>query len=661
MIHVELEIKLTLVGPVLTQATSAGRLGLDAVMARTSAGHPFLPYSLVRGKLRQALEEVSSPLQSEDQRNVEQLLPIWFGPRSSSKEAEQERGALCFSDFICPEPKDDLATQTRIRIDRDTGAAEDKMMMVFDSPFKVGEEAPFIGRIWCICGSVGQAESTIKYVLAGLRWVRQFGAEKTIGFGCVSNVDLLKATVTDLAPHSQATRNTITQKLSNLLAKTGSKVIHRSRKPNAPEDGGHGTRFLLRIQPQGPICIGGRRRNANVFESEEVIPGGVLVGTLATMWRQANNKPPSDFVVQPSGGKWDTLAEHFERLVFSHAFPSKRGSGIRPCAIPMSLVSAEPRHGDIPDSLFDVALCSRPRLIPAIGSNLLRPPVFQSDWKSHVVGSKAKAIFGWSSVPRELRVRTAIDIETLRASDEQLFAYEMVVPDQHEWLGYLDLENVPPQDRAMLLEELESLLSAGLCPIGKTKIDASISIEPYTAATPMLPSSSTPLPGNVWVITLQTPAILCASTDLEDPTGEQLFDGYRKAWKTLSDESLELQRFFARQSLSAPRFAGRLPTNSSGQFYPFVVTDAGSTFVLRATGDVRDAQLKVKEWLNLGMPLCDYLLGGSQADKADRDWQRSPYLNRHGYGEVAVNQPWLLGHDSSVVMPQRLDDEEGTI
>jgi hypothetical protein len=269
------------------------------------------------------------------------------------------------------------------------------------------------------------------------------------------------------------------------------------------------------------------------------------------------------------------------------------------------------------------------------------------------VGRKASAAFGWTDVPRELRVRTAIDVTTQRAAEEQLFAYQMIVPDGHEWIAYLDLHEVPAAARDAVFAELHQLLSAGLGPLGKTKMHADVSIEPASAVKAKWTSDSEPLPGRRWVVTLQTPTVLCASDDLRDPTGEGLRQGYDRTWQELSHGALSLGSFFARQSLAAPRFAGRLPTNGAGQYYPFVLTDAGSTFVLTATGDLSVAHARIGEWMLRGVPVREGLLGGSENDP---DWRRCPYLNRHGYGEIAVNQPWLVGHGSGD-MPMALADE----
>ena len=564
-----------------------------------------------------------------------------------------ERGGLNFSDFVYPTPKNDSSTRTRIKIDSTTGAAQEKMMMVLDAPFQVGEPAKFVGEVGCICSTTVQAQATVKFVLAGLRWIRQIGAERTIGFGRVQSVDAIEIVLTKLLPPIAGTQP-IHDPIEELFPDQRCRptISHRCAAPAVTTAD---TKFVLRIQPHNPFCVGGITESGNLIDSEEIIPGGVILGALSSMWRQGSGLPPNQFEVTPDIGRWNTLAKHFGKLVVTHAFPSQKRSNVRPGAVPLSLVAAEPWASGIPDTLFDVSLCSQPRLIPNGADGSKRPPVFQSDWKRHVVGSKAKAAFGWTSVPRELRVRTAIDADTLKAADEQLFAYHMVLPEQHEWLAYLSLGAVPNADRAGVLTELRQLLTAGIGPLGKTKTWADVSIDPISTVSPKWVSNTTALTDDSWVITLQTPAVLCDAESLRDPIGFKLQEAYDKTWREISADCLSLKpgRFYARQSLAAPRFAGRLPMNSNGQYYPFILTDAGSTFALEAIDDKSKAKDCIDKWLDEGIPACDRLLGGFAGDP---DWKRCPYLNRHGYGEISVNPPWLTGAPSND-MPLCLRDE----
>ena len=139
MIHFQLDVHLKLVGPVLTQSTNAGEFGVDAVMARDSQGKPYLPYSLIRGKLRQALEELEGALAADDAKHFPGDVVHWFGPRTRSREDDHarhergelfnERGALFFTDFKHPQEKPLDPLISRIQMDPETGAAAERMLI----------------------------------------------------------------------------------------------------------------------------------------------------------------------------------------------------------------------------------------------------------------------------------------------------------------------------------------------------------------------------------------------------------------------------------------------------------------------------------------------------------------------------------------------------
>ena len=52
-------VSLELIGPILTQSSKPGEPGVDSPFAR-NAGHCFLPYSLVKGRVRQSWEELDA-------------------------------------------------------------------------------------------------------------------------------------------------------------------------------------------------------------------------------------------------------------------------------------------------------------------------------------------------------------------------------------------------------------------------------------------------------------------------------------------------------------------------------------------------------------------------------------------------------------------------
>ena len=653
MIQLRLEVKLVLRGPILTQATTAGAYGIDATMARDRLQRPYLPYSLMRGKLRQALEELQDALtDAAEGDSLRSSIDAWFGPRrQEGDEFNNRRGALFFSDFVHPIPKAGTQLLSRIKVDPDSGTVQERMLMVTDSPFQYGEPVEFNGELRWICPDVARIARDVAILQSGLRWLTQLGAERTIGYGRVDSVNIEQVHVMELTPQDEAgflIAKEEVDKLTSHVNPNSRTHRHPCRIPVAVAGAtALETRYAIRIRPRKPFCIAGMRRRANVFESESIIPGSTILGALATTYCRASGVPGGANEVKPVAGKpWQALAEDFGKMRFTHAFPAPRDSSERPSVLPLSLVAAEPESDDIPDVLYDVALCPRPRMVPH--GDRQRPPVFASDWKRHAVAKKAKALFGWPEIRRESRIRTAIEPETLRAAPEQLFGYEMVDPEGFDWLAFLDLSRVDQPRRAHVLRDLQHLLSAGLGPLGKTKMDADIWIAPADSIRPVVQSNPVPLPGGYWVVTLQTPALLCRPDDLRwsssEPPDQKLLRGYQRVVDELSDKSLRLERFFAKQSLSSVHFAGQLPRDGRGLYYPLVLTDEGSTFVLQAAGDEAKANQTIEQWLASGIPVPPSVAKdidrGFSANSTDA-WKHCPILNTHGFGEVVVNPPWL--------------------
>ena len=305
------------------------------------------------------------------------------------------------------------------------------------------------------------------------------------------------------------------------------------------------------------------------------------------------------------------LCAEFERVRFTHAFPArKQQPRFRPVRAPLSLVKAG-------DAIHDAAGREKPFLIQG------KAPVFQIDWKKE--DRKGLEQFGWESLETELRVRTAIDPETLRADDEKLFAYEMVKPDGFEWLGSVDLSKVTIA-KAEVAKELATLLSAGLAGLGKTK--ANVRIECGTKLFEPKIKSRPAATGTQWRITLMTPAILCdpAGISRSSGNGEELLEAYRKWWWKLSGETLELKRFFASQTLAGGYYLFKQFQKTKKEYRPWLLTDAGSVFILDS---VKDKQTKAAAFVQTAMD------GGLELP--GETWETCPFVPENGYGEVAVN------------------------
>ena len=137
---------------------------------------------------------------------------------------------------------------------------------------------------------------------------------------------------------------------------------------------------------------------------------------------------------------------------------------------------------------------SRPFLIEAEEGGFA--PEFRVDWKDSGAAER-EADFGWPDVERILRVRTAIDKETLAARGEQLFGMETVNPGGNVWRTQIDFTAVPASERQQTALELASVMSGGLNRLGKTKASASILFGGATWPSPSAISPTSAPPSEV--------------------------------------------------------------------------------------------------------------------------------------------------------------------
>lgn len=593
MLSVTLSIRLTLVGLVLSRATAAGAPGVDAPMARGSDGKYYIPYSLVRGRLRQSWEELREATDKGYSPPVDRLLGSRSGDARQVGDSgfEPMRGLLRFTDFRGESEVSGPDYIHRLRMDSSRGAAHKGALQVIESPFPPGQEVTFAGTISYVAVDGPDADAIKSYIDAGLRWTTSLGGQRSIGFGRLTAVSIAE--------------------------------VRHPVQVSVPAAVGKESEVLdIAIRPRGPFCVAKRQVDRNLFESDIVLSGGVLRGTLATTLKQLLSLPGAeiDGTIPPP---WRELGQNFNRIRFSHAFPAVAGAAVRPVFPPLSLVQ------DLTTKeVYDVAGYSGPLLLGKPCHAYA--PTFSVDWKdSDGTSRRVDREFGWAAPVRELRVRTAMSRATRRAKDEDLFAYEMVVPAGCHWLARIDLSQVPAGATRQAVEmQLRSILSHGLHSIGKTKVDADVGVEAQIA--PAYPSNASPIDG-LWVVTLQTSALLCDPKELNELSDEgELFAAYEAAWHGLSGGALKLVRYFASQSLAGGYLVRRF--QPSKPYNPFLLTDPGSVFVLEAPAAASAAQSRIREWLHHGLPL-----PGWARQRYGDDWRTCPFLPADGFGEIAAN------------------------
>jgi hypothetical protein len=650
MIKVQLNITLTIQGPLMTQSSATGRWGLDAVVAKSSIdGRPFLPFSLVKGKLADAWKDLS-----EAGVPVPASCGHLLGGTATSVTGvlRPARGRLAFSDFaVAPAWREPPSRSShRICIDNIRGSVEHGMMLVMESPFAVGERASFSGTVGYQASDETEAKQIRDWAELGLRWISSFGAERTVGFGRLLGVRVdmdSSDTVTGASMQAEST--------------------------------GSNTSYALVFRPRVPFCVAKRQVADNLFESDDVIPGGVIKGCLANM--AAGPSTNSNGLVDPVGaaGEFVAIKRNLHLIRITHAFPAPDGAIQRPVRVPQSLVQVSvggsgEALGKTVSELWDVAFSAEPLLIRG------HAPAFSIDWKGKGYdstgrestlpnGGDVETAFGWARPLRELRVRTAIDRERRRAEDDKLFAYDMVTPQQKvsspvsqgavadsladerpcprspvEWIATLDLSAVPSEERADVMAELRGLLSAGLTGLGKTKATVKAAFA-ATALQPRWPSRLSPVVrdnSRLWVLTLQTDALLCDPNRLDESSGAaELAAAYREVFAQLSGQTLELSHYFACQELAGGRYLQKRFASGQAAYRPYLLTNAGSVFVLRETpaGSENDgAMAEVERWLAHGLPVPAWAEDRfARNGQNGSHWDNCPYIPENGYGEIAVN------------------------
>jgi hypothetical protein len=369
-------------------------------------------------------------------------------------------------------------------------------------------------------------------------------------------------------------------------------------------------RFGLDLTLTRPFCLATRRITENLFQSDRVISGGAIKGAIAE-------------IASVDKSRYANLLAALHAIRFLHAFPATGGE--RTARRPLSLLHY--RKGER-DYVTDVADRGE-AFLPGAG-----PPAFDIDWKEDVA-KRINAQFGWQEPDTELRVRTQIEGEERRAKDENLFAYEMIVPHGFVWKGGVSLEAV--EKKEAVKSELAELLSVGIFGIGKTKAWARAAMSPYPVAEYRAKNGKL-------ILTLQTPALLCdPSRHLAQGGQSGVADAdamraeYTDAWKELSGEALVLEDYFHRVSLAGGTYFHRR-FQGGGDYRPYLLTEAGSVFVF-CVREPAKARTLAEEWLGKGLNIPEgaQRFYGLSNDHPSLWWKKCPYVRENGFGEVSIN------------------------
>lgn len=533
-----LTLSVVLRSPFIIPGPSVSATVADTEPARNTAGLPIIPYSLIRGLFRDAVQKAELPevLAAFGKASGEEasLADTGRDPMDATGQRVGSnvpaRRTLEFTDLVAdvPPPVNGQAAPpvfTRIAIDSEgTGAGRDGQLQFIQLVAPLAREVTFTGTITC---SATDPDRIIKGLNLAKELIHAVGSCKSSGFGEVISIKLSAAPTTT--------------------------------RPSVQSSGRLARHVDIAFAIDRPFVVNSERTNANQFKGAEIIPGAVLKGALANL-------------VNHTGISNDQLA----RLRIGHAFPAVTGGA--PARItPLSLALC--RQPDGRRAIFDLLTAGRLDRHLAEGWS---PPAFASDWKSsELLAILNRLGMANPSLRRDVRTRTAIDSNSNTARYDEdngkgaLFSYSAVCPDGHHWVSrWLVPDDISDEQ----LNRLEQVLGDGLPGIGKTRATATV-----VAFTPVADSIPAPLPGDFWALTLQTDAVL----------GNGSRDDYAAYWHNLG---FRLINHFADQRLVGGYQALRYPARTDG-YMPYVLTRAGSVFLLSG-GDAA----QVQELLRNGLP-----------------------------------------------------------
>lgn len=578
-----------LVGPVLTRSTAIGGFGVDAPAARLNDGTLYIPGSLALGRIRDAFRTLGMV----DARYAG-ALHAWFGGEDDKKTGMPRRGRIFVSDLRFQEQGGE-ATRPRVAIDPISGTVLEGAMQTLEAPFAIGEKVTCKGEVRLL-GEATEIEAFWPLLRKAAAWITQLGGLRTVGYGTVEQASVGTA---DIPPASQPI-------------------------PAATE------RLRVVLATDDLLCVGERRNDANTYTSSDVIPGGAIKGTLASQILAEHAHAPNAAV---DAVDRSSLGIHFSALRFTHAFPVRRpipGTPVppRPSRVPWSWSLApalDPQGAPMKaNALYDAARASNPAAAHVIGGKAAR---FCPDWKPGT-WDMAMTRVGWQTPETELRIHTAID-DTLRsAKANQLFAIECTITADHVWVGELDLADVPANQRAAVIVQLHHHLQQGLLGLGRLGSFASVTLLPITT-TPLTPAADAY--GRL-TLTLQSAALL------RDPAASgDVTEAYRAAFAALAPASgLRLAAIFIRERLSGADFMARRFFGPHRRYQPYLLTEAGSTFVFDIDPACPQPALDaVAAWERHGLEIPAATLAAYGLQHVVPLWSACPFVRQNGYAEVS--------------------------
>ena len=610
----ELQVKLSVKAPLISSGGGDAVRNLNTIFFRSASGELALQHSHIKGKLREAMLELQKYGCFSSEIDLQSLFGQGCGkdeitPENPQSTLQPYRARLHFSDFILADKAlNSLTGQsklTKVSINSITGTSKENCLQVIEKLFKSGDIVIWSGVISFFSKSE-EAALIAKNLTLGLKWITAFGGSKGSGFGCLESV------ITELQP-----------------------VTFSPQQKSAMSGALDG--ISIHFEFSDDLLIGGVTRGTNFIESETVIPGGVIKGSLARFLNQLCDTVPDTEAIGLNNRNvvdhFPMLTKYFSALQFSHAFPVSTAQERRPVVIPFSAVKTS--VGEERDAYFDVALLQKPSLD---GNN--KAPVFQVNWKS---SGFLQEYFVWASCEIINKTRTAIDPKTRRAKDKSLYTFQYITPfkagsetEKVKWIANLRFPDLEPPEQEQLFGEFIKAIHQGWCVLGKRGSRFSFTVRDSLAQDTILPLSESVCDKDIAVVVLQSDALMFDGKAIAAHSRKPDLQGiYNDYWQEITEHSCELVRFFSRQKFYGGYLAKRYKL--SQHYYPIIVTEAGSVFVLKINNREKAEKilLRLRE---KGLPLPSTIV--QRVPENREHWELCPFVPENGYGEIRVNQHW---------------------
>lgn len=599
----EFELTFNIIAPVISQKAGVLPFGTDSGYL-VENNRQVLPGTLIKGNIRHALNYAVDILRSHDESKAQELneyIKAWFGSENSHDNAfTPNRAKTHFARYWVAETElaADAYKQRRNRIKiGENGTVEKGSLLIIDTPYPTGQEIAFTGKIYLTDCHEKERDDFESWVNKAIKTIQSMGSYKNVGFGRVASVSLKKVPQSLSEPP---------QTLS--IADTNIDETH--------------SHLTIRYRPLEPFCIAKPHvNNSNRFESYRHIAGNILKALLVKQLREERSDS-------------ELTKMNVDNWVVKHAFPIKAEntlSKIRPYQPQISLFknSYPATHHEAKNTWYDAAFVNDANALLTFTPKLT--PTFNIDWKESD-HSELEELIGKPHTPKtQLQLHTAINPTTEQSEESALFSMELIVPDETDWLGEIDLSLLTQQERQIAISELKTINNTILLGLGKTGGPVSFDIVDSTNKTRKAESKEQ----HTLALVLQTECIMFTQHTVEKYTANDrhasLHDIYNEYWQSISDNGLTLSHFYATQQLRGGEYLHRRFRHE--KYRPYWLTQPGSVFVLNVDkSNQTDVFELVNQWLDSGLPLPQT----KTEDSENSNWKHSPYINRNGFGEIAL-------------------------